>query len=173
MSSGKIRAVQVQRTGGPEVLEYDEIDAPEPGSGEVAIEIGAAGVNFIDIYHRQGVYPMPLPFVPGREGAGRVVALGADVSEVAVGDRVAWLQVPRSYAEVTVVLDDGRRLCSGSVTALGDPEQPLSTEAVSTKFLSFATPVLGSAAAEQLLAQLGSAQNGSLGALLDQLQVPV
>src|ERR1700709_2239743 len=102
MSSGKIRAVQVQRTGGPEVLEYDEIDAPEPGSGEVAIEIGAAGVNFIDIYHRQGVYPMPLPFVPGREGAGRVVALGADVSEVAVGDRVAWLQVPRSYAEVTV-----------------------------------------------------------------------
>ncbi|MEA2188960.1 MAG: hypothetical protein QOK16_3971 [Solirubrobacteraceae bacterium] len=83
-------------------------------------------------------------------------------------------QFPASRAaEVTVVLDDGRRLCSGSVTALGDPEQPLSTEAVATKFLTFATPVLGSAAAEQLLAQLGSAQNGSLGALLDQLQVPV
>ena len=76
--------------------------APEPGTGEVAIQVAAAGVNFIDIYHRQGVYPMPLPFVPGREGAGRVIALGPDVSGVAVGDRVAWLQVPASYAEVTV-----------------------------------------------------------------------
>ena len=70
------------------------------GSGEVAIQVGAAGVNFIDIYHRQGVYPMPLPFVPGREGAGRVIAVGAGVDGVAVGDRVAWLQVPGSYAEV-------------------------------------------------------------------------
>ena len=69
-----------ERTGGPEVLEYAEIDAPEPGPGEVAIQVGAAGVNFIDIYHRQGVYPMPLPFVPGREGAGRVIALGPDVT---------------------------------------------------------------------------------------------
>lgn len=97
-----MRAIQVRGTGGPEVLEYVEIDAPEPASGEVAIQVGAAGVNFIDIYHRQGVYPLPLPFVPGREGAGRVIALGPDVSGVAVGDRVAWLQVPGSYAEVVV-----------------------------------------------------------------------
>jgi len=102
MSSGKVRAVQLAQTGGPEVLEYVEIDTPEPGSGEVAIQVEAAGVNFIDIYHRQGVYPMPLPLVPGREGAGRVIALGPEVSGVAVGDRVAWLQVPRSYAEATV-----------------------------------------------------------------------
>ena len=102
MSSGKIRVVQLQRTGGPEVLEYVEIDAPEPGPGEAAIQVGAAGVNFIDIYHRQGVYPMPLPLVPGREGAGRVIALGPDVTGVAVGDRVSWLQVPRSYSEVLV-----------------------------------------------------------------------
>ena len=87
---------------GPEVLEYLEIDAPEPASGEVAIQVGAVGVNFIDIYHRQGVYPMPLPFVPGREGSGRVIAIGPDVDGVAVGDRVAWLQVPASYAEVVV-----------------------------------------------------------------------
>ena len=60
MSRGKMQAIQVRGTGGPEVLEYTEIDAPEPGPGEVAIQIGAAGVNFIDIYHRQGVYPMPL-----------------------------------------------------------------------------------------------------------------
>ena len=72
-------AIQIRRPGGPEVLEYVEIDVPEPGPGEVAIQVGAAGVNFIDIYHRQGVYPMPLPFVPGREGAGRVIAIGRDV----------------------------------------------------------------------------------------------
>src|SRR6478609_1730849 len=100
--AGKMMAVQILEPGGPEVLEYVEIDVPEPGSGEVAIQVGAAGVNFTDIYHRQGVYPMPLPFVPGREGAGRAIALGRDVSGVAVGDRVAWLQVPGSYAEVVV-----------------------------------------------------------------------
>jgi len=97
-----MQAIQVRATGGPEVLEYLEIDVQEPGPGEVAIQVGAAGVNFIDIYHRQGVYPMPLPFVPGREGAGRVIAIGSDVDGVAVGDRVAWLQVPGSYAEVVV-----------------------------------------------------------------------
>jgi len=102
MSEGKISAIQVRETGGPEQLEFTEIDTPEPGIGEVAVEVAAAGVNFIDIYHRQGVYPMPLPFVPGREGAGRVLALGPEVSGVAVGDRVAWLQVPASYAQVTV-----------------------------------------------------------------------
>lgn len=100
--AGKMKAVQLLHTGGPEVLQYVEIDAPTPGPGEVAIQVEAAGVNFIDIYHRQGVYPMPLPLVPGREGAGRVIAIGSDVSGVAVGDRVAWLQIPRSYAEVTV-----------------------------------------------------------------------
>ena len=88
MSEGKMYAISVRATGGPEVLEYLEIDVPEPGSGEVAVQVGAAGVNFIDIYHRQGVYPMPLPLVPGREGAGRVIALGPDVSGVAIGDRV-------------------------------------------------------------------------------------
>jgi NADPH2:quinone reductase len=101
VGEGRISAVQVHETGGPEQLVFTEIDAPEPGVGEVAIEVAAAGVNFIDIYHRQGVYPMPLPFVPGREGAGRVLALGPAVSGVAVGDRVAWLQVPASYAQMT------------------------------------------------------------------------
>src|SRR4051812_31026177 len=99
---GKINAVQLTQTGGPEVLQYTEIAAPQPGPGEVAIQVAAARGNFIDIYHRQGVYPMPLPMVPGREGAGQVIALGPDVTEFAEGDRVAWLQVPRSYAELTV-----------------------------------------------------------------------
>ncbi len=100
--AGKISAVQVHHTGGPEVLQYAEIDAGEPGPGQVAVQVAAAGVNFIDIYQRQGVYPVPLPMVPGSEGAGQVIALGADVSDVAVGDRVAWLQVPGSYAEEVV-----------------------------------------------------------------------
>ena len=100
--AGKIKAVQVTRTGGPDVLRYTEIDAAEPGPGEVAVQVAAAGVNFIDIYHRQGVYPLPLPMVLGLEGAGRVIALGADVTDVAVGDRVAWLQVAGSYAEEVV-----------------------------------------------------------------------
>lgn len=106
MGAGRIRAIQVQRTGGPEVLDYTEIDARQPGPGEVAVQVAAAGVNFIDIYHRQGVYPMPLPMVPGREGAGRVIALGEGVTDVAVGDRVAWLQVPGSYAEEVVAPAD-------------------------------------------------------------------
>ncbi len=100
--AGKINAVRVDHTGGPEVLHYTEIDAGEPGPGQVAVQVAAAGVNFIDIYQRQGVYPVPLPMVPGSEGAGQVIALGADVSNVAVGDRVAWLQVPGSYAEEVV-----------------------------------------------------------------------
>jgi NADPH2:quinone reductase len=102
MNSGKMHAIQVRETGGPEALQYREIDVPEPGSGEVVIQVEAAGVNFIDIYHRQGIYPMPLPFVPGREGAGRVIALGDGVEGMQIGDRVAWLQVPGSYAEVLV-----------------------------------------------------------------------
>jgi NADPH2:quinone reductase len=96
--AGRIDAIQVEHTGGPEVLQYTEIDAGEPGPGEAAVQVAAAGVNFIDIYHREGVYPQPLPMVPGSEGAGQVIALGPGVTDLAVGDRVAWLQVPRSYA---------------------------------------------------------------------------
>jgi len=102
MGEGLMHAIQISATGGPEVLEYREIAAPEVGSGQLAVQVAAAGVNFIDIYHRQGVYPMDLPFVPGREGAGRVIAVGEGVSGFAVGDQVAWLMVPGSYAEATV-----------------------------------------------------------------------
>ncbi len=102
MTSGKMHAIQVDRNGDPDVLEYREINAPEPGSGEVAVQVEAAGVNFIDIYQRQGVYPVELPMVPGSEGAGRVIGLGPDVTDVAIGDRVAWMTVPGSYAEMAV-----------------------------------------------------------------------
>jgi NADPH2:quinone reductase len=91
-------ALVVTRPGGPDVLEVQEREVPRPGAGEVLIEVAAAGVNFIDVYHREGIYPMPTPFVLGREGSGVVTALGEDVDAFAVGDRVAWPFGPGSAA---------------------------------------------------------------------------
>lgn len=94
----------VEQTGGPEVLTLVERESPRPGAGEVLVDVTAGGVNFIDIYQRSGVYPLPLPFVAGSEGAGTVAALGDGVDEVAVGDRVAWAMVPGTgYAEQALV----------------------------------------------------------------------
>jgi NADPH2:quinone reductase len=98
-----MRAVVVPRQGGPEVLTVTDRPTPEPGPGELLVESSAAGVNFIDTYQRAGVYPMPTPFVPGSEGAGRVSGAGAGVTEFAVGDRVAWMSAPGSYAEQVLV----------------------------------------------------------------------
>lgn len=99
-----MRAVIVERTGGPEVLTLVEQETPEPGAGEVLVDVAAGGVNFIDIYQRSGAYPLPLPFVAGSEGAGTVSALGPAVEGVSVGDRVAWAMVPGTgYAEQVVV----------------------------------------------------------------------
>lgn len=98
-----MRAVQVARTGGPEVLEVVDAPEPEPAAGEVLVRVAAAGVNYIDTYHRSGLYPQPLPLRPGLEGAGEVVAVGAEVQGVAAGDRVAWFQGPGSYAELVAV----------------------------------------------------------------------
>jgi NADPH2:quinone reductase len=94
----KTRAVVVTRTGGPEVLRLEERELPEPGPGQLRVAIAAAGVNYIDVYFRTGLYPRPLPFVAGLEGAGRVEALGAGVTGFRVGDAVAWASVPDSYA---------------------------------------------------------------------------
>lgn len=92
------RAITVSSTGGPEVLELGEIDVPAPAAGQATVEIAAAGVNFIDIYQRQGTYQRELPYVPGSEGSGRVVAVGDGVTQPQVGDRVAWESLPGSYA---------------------------------------------------------------------------
>ena len=101
---GSTRAVVVRRTGGREVLEVDDVDLADPGPGEVAVEVAAAGVNFIDVYLREGRYPRPLPFVVGGEGAGTVTELGPGVDGVAVGDVVAWADGSRgSQAAATVV----------------------------------------------------------------------
>ena len=98
-----MRAIRATAAGGPDVLELVELPDPEPAADEVLVRVAAAGVNFIDTYRRSGVYPMPFPHVVGSEGAGEVVAVGADVSEIAVGDRVAWSSAPGSYAELVAV----------------------------------------------------------------------
>jgi NADPH2:quinone reductase len=99
-----MRAIVVNETGGPEVMVHAEHPDPEPGPGQVVVEAAAAGVNFIDIYRRSGVYRQPLPYVPGSEGAGTVVAVGDGVADVAVGDRVAWHDAHGgSYAERVAV----------------------------------------------------------------------
>ena len=96
------RTIEVAKTGGPEVLQLVERDPGPPGPGQVRVRVAAAGVNFIDVYHRTGLYPRPLPFVPGLEGAGRVEAVGPGVEGLGAGDRVAWASLPGSYAEQVV-----------------------------------------------------------------------
>lgn len=94
-----MRAIQISRTGGAEVLQAVDLPVPKPGAGQVLVKIEAAGVNFIDTYLREGRYPVPLPFVPGQEAAGTVAALGQGVEGFAVGDRVAWNGTRGTYAE--------------------------------------------------------------------------
>ncbi len=98
-----MKAVFVETPGGPEKLKYAELPKPAPGPGQALIKIAAAGVNFIDIYFRSGLYKADPPVVLGNEGAGTVEAIGPDVSGVAVGDRVAWGMSRGSYAEYAVV----------------------------------------------------------------------
>ena len=85
--------------GGPEVLEYVELDDPQPGPDDVIVELAAAGLNYIDTYQRSGLYPVPLPYTPGLEGAGTITAIGTGVTQLSVGQGVAWTAVPGSYAE--------------------------------------------------------------------------
>jgi NADPH2:quinone reductase len=98
-----LRAVVVTRNGGPEVLELREERAPEAGPGQLVVDVEAAGVNYRDVYEREGSYGGSTPFVAGVEGAGAVAAIGDGVTEVTVGDRVAWTSAQGSYAEQVVV----------------------------------------------------------------------
>jgi NADPH:quinone reductase len=93
-----MQVVRIHTQGGPEVVQVEELPTPEPGDGQVRVQVAAAGVNFIDIYHRSGQYKVPLPFVLGREGAGIVDAVGRGVTEFQPGSQVAWAGVAGSYA---------------------------------------------------------------------------
>lgn len=101
-----MKAIQIKHTGGSEVLDYVDLPVPEPKPNEAVIKIAAAGVNFIDVYQREGRYKLPLPFIAGQEGAGVVTAVGADVKSVKSGDRVAFCSVQGSYAEHQAVPSD-------------------------------------------------------------------
>ena len=96
-------AIRVHQVGGPEVLQWEKVEVGEPGPGQVRLRQEAAGLNFIDVYHRTGLYPQPLPFTPGTEGAGLVEAVGADVEHVKVGDRVAYAGPIGGYAEERLI----------------------------------------------------------------------
>ena len=98
-----MKAIRVQSPGGQDVLKYEEVSDPKPGPGQVLIKLHAIGVNFIDVYHRTGLYKLPLPFTPGMEGSGVVESVGTDVTEVQLGDRVAYAMTVGAYAELAVV----------------------------------------------------------------------
>lgn len=97
-----MKAIQVSEAGGPEALTYVDVDDPTPGPGEALVELKAAGVNYMDVYVRSGANNPTYPIIPGGEGAGVVVQVGDGVTEVAVGDRVAYTGAGRSYAEKVV-----------------------------------------------------------------------
>ena len=101
-----MKAIQIKQTGGPEVMELADLPVPQPKPNEAVVKILAAGVNFIDVYNREGRYKVPLPFVLGQEGAGVISAVGSDVRDVAIGDRVAYTNVLGSYAEYAAVPAD-------------------------------------------------------------------
>ncbi len=98
-----MKAIQVTQPGGPEALEYREIPMPTPKAGDALVKLKAIGVNFIDVYHREGRYPMATPFTPGSEAAGIVESVGEGVTEVKPGDRVAYAMHVGSYAEYAAV----------------------------------------------------------------------
>ena len=98
-----MKAIQVQKTGGPEVLTLVDLPVPKPKPNEAIVKIAASGVNFIDVYFREGRYPAPLPFVDGQEGAGTVTEVGSDVKTLKAGDHVAYSNVLGSYAEYAAV----------------------------------------------------------------------
>jgi NADPH2:quinone reductase len=99
-----MKAIRIHSLGGPEVLQFEDAPDPQPGEGQALVRVEAAGVNYVDVYFRTGLYKGPaLPFVPGQEAAGTVVAVGPGAAEVAVGDRVAYTGVMGAYAELAVM----------------------------------------------------------------------
>ena len=101
-----IKAIRIHQTGGPEVMHWEDVDVGDPGPGEVRLRQRAVGLNFIDVYHRTGLYPQPLPFTPGVEGAGVVSKVGSGVEGLKEGDRVAYAGPIGAYAEERLIAAD-------------------------------------------------------------------
>jgi NADPH:quinone reductase len=136
-----VRAIRFSATGGSEVLSLEELPVPVPGAGEVLVEVRVAGVNFIDTYHRSGLYPVPLPSGLGTEGCGIVLAVGEGVTDRNVGQRIAWSDTLGSYAEQVVVRADR---CVVVPDALDDATAcALMLQGMTAHYLAFSTFPLG------------------------------
>src|SRR5580658_6238004 len=101
-----MKAIQIRQVGGPEVMEMTELPVPQPNANEAVVRLAASGVNFVDVYFREGRYKTPLPFVLGQEGSGVVSSVGAEVKSYKAGDRVAWSGLLGSYAEYAAIPAD-------------------------------------------------------------------
>jgi len=136
-----MKAIRYRTTGGPEVLELVEVDAPRPGPGEVLVSVEYAGVNFIDTYHRSGLYPLPLPSGNGLEGVGTIIAIGEGVTVRQVGQRIAWTDIVGSYAEQVAVKVERSFIVAEGV----DPRVAcaLALQGMTAHYLAFSTFPLG------------------------------
>lgn len=158
----RMQAVQATRAGGPEVLEVVERDLPRPGAGELLVEVAATGVNFVDVYRRNGTYDVPFPHVPGTELAGRVTAVGDGVEGFAVGDRVVTAEGREAYARFAVV-------AAGSAATVPDEVSDETAAALALQGLTahyLVTSVYPVEAGTTLLVHAGA---GGVGLLLIQL----
>lgn len=132
-----MQSIVVERPGGPDALLVREIPVPEPGPGQVRVKVEAAGVNFIDVYQRTGLYPVEPPFTPGMEGAGVVDALGPGVEELQVGDRVAYAMQRGSYAQYHIVAADKLVVVPEDVSAR--EAAALMLQGMTAHYLAFST----------------------------------
>ncbi len=157
-----MRAIQITETGGPEVLKLREIPIPAPAAGEALMRVEACGVNFIDIYLREGRYPATLPYTLGQEAAGTVTAIASDVTTVKVGDRVAWCGVPGTYAEFAVA--PASRLVAIPEGVSAEQAAAAMTQGITAHYLSHSTYAIQSG--DQVLIHAGA---GGTGLLLTQM----
>jgi len=159
-----MKAVRFSTTGGPEVLEVVDIDAPTPGPGQVLVDVEYAGVNFIDTYQRSGLYAMPLPSGNGLEGVGTIAALGEGVTERQVGQRIAWADTVGSYAEQVAVKVERSFVVPDGVDS--PTACALALQGMTAHYLAFSTFPLG----EEHTALVYAAAGG-VGRILVQLAV--
>jgi NADPH2:quinone reductase len=157
-----VKAIRIHALGGPDVLTYEDVPEPTPKAGEAVVKVEAAGVNFIDIYQRTGVYKLTLPLTLGLEGAGTVSAVGPGVSNVRVGDRVAWTSVPGGYAEFCAVPADRLVVLPATVTAKQGAAMML--QGMTAHYLTHSTFKLGQG--QVCLVHAGA---GGVGLLLTQI----
>lgn len=120
-----MKSIRIKICGGPEVMSFEEVESPTPGPSEILVKIEAAGVNYIDVYHRTGLYPVKLPYTLGLEGAGIVEEVGSDIESFSKGDRVAFTSSPGAYSEYAIVpekrlvhLPDGMEIKEGAAIML-------------------------------------------------------